>query len=477
MLTLDEAIQIGWRDAHGQAALVRAREITAAELVEAAILRIEALSSSVNALSYRAFDMARDRVATLAAHRGALAGVPYLIKDSLEYPGMPARAASRSRGNELSTKAHAFIKRFDAEGLIPVGKSSMCEFGLLGSNEPMLYGPARNPWALDSSTGGSSGGAAAAVASGMVPLAHASDAAGSIRIPASCCGLVGLKASRGANVRARAQNLIDDLLCSDVLLSRSVRDVAWAFSAAHPESRAPVTRAGERRLRIAVAMQDWRGALPTFEVAEAVEKTAALCAGLGHRVERKELPLDGPALAESFKVLWGYLGSEVVDITAAIHAGRSLEDLLEPWTLGVGEWGKQFDGIHLEQVFARIEAARRAMDDFFRGFDVVLSPVLPERPAKLGRLAPTRAFAELLPDIMNYMSYTPLQNMLGTPAISLPLFTGADGIPLGSMFAANRGQDESLLALAYELESAQPWADRRPHTDSATRRRPAETSR
>ena len=471
-LTLDDAFRIGRLDAHGQAELLRSKDLEAADLIEAAILRIDELNPAINAVSYRAFGPARERAATRNHDAGALAGVPYLIKDSLEYPGMPARAASRSKSDAPSTKAYPFISRFDREGLLPVGKSSMCEFGLLVSNEPLLYGPVVNPWAHDLSTGGSSGGAAAAVASGMVPLAHASDAAGSIRIPGSCCGLVGLKSSRGANIRARAQNLIDDLMCSDILLSRSVRDVAWSFAVSKAEPVQPIVKAAERRLRIAVAVKDWLGREPTAEVAESIEKTAQLCARLGHQVVKSELPVDGRALDEAFKVFWAYLGSEVVDITRALHPSEKIEDLLEPWTINVGEWGKQFDGTHLERAFARTLEAGHLMEDYFREFDIVLSPVLAERPAKQGRLSPTQSLENLLRELTDYMPYTPLHNMLGLPAITLPLFTTQDGIPLGSMFAASRGKDESLLALSLELEAAQPWADRWPRNDSAKRQRP-----
>jgi amidase len=252
-----------------------------------------------------------------------------------------------------------------------------------------------------------------------------------------------------------------------------VRDVAWSFAVSKAEAAQPVTKATERRLRIAVATQDWLGREPTAEVAESIEKTAQLCARLGHRIVKSTLPVHGLPLVEAFKVFWGYLGSEVVDITRATHPGERLENLLEPWTIHVGEWGKQFDGTHLEQAFASTHDAGRAMEDYFREFDMVLSPVLSERPAKQGRVGPTQPLEHLLRELTDYIPYTPLHNMLGLPAITLPLFTTPDGIPLGSMLAANRGHDEVLLALSLELEAAQPWADRWPRNDSAKRQRPS----
>ena len=460
-LTPRDAFLIGREDAHGQAALVRTGEVTAAELIEAAIIRIERLDPMLNAVTHRAYEEARGRARS--AGESPLAGVPYLLKDSLEYPGMPSYAGSRSRDETRSTDAHPYIRRFDEQGLIPLGMTSMPEFGLLPSTEPLRHGPTHNPWSLGTSAGGSSGGAAAAVAAGMVPLAHASDAAGSIRIPAACCGLVGLKASRGANVRARGHNMIDDLLCSDVLLARSVRDVAWAFNVGRAGAAvaAPAV-AGERRLRIAVDLTRLEGALPEPEVASVIEKTAALCTRLGHRVENARLTMDGSALFAGFHVLWGYLGIETVEHFRAHWPHRDPAQFLEPWAVGLAELGRRFGPLELERAFQSMMGAARALAEFFRDFDVVLSPVVSERAPPHGRLAPTRPFAELSPAAMNYMGYTHLQNMAGTPAIALPLFTTADGMPVGSMFAAARGGDDLLLSLAFELERAQPWCERWP---------------
>ena len=466
-LSVRDAFRIGREDAHGQADLLRSGEVTVPELIEAAITRIERLDPQLNAITHRGFEQARRR-AGATDHDGSeggrhLSGVPYLLKDSLEYPGMPAFAGSRSRDATPSTHAYAYIERFDDQGLIPLGMTSMPEFGLMPSTEPLRHGPTHNPWRSNVSAGGSSGGAAAAVASGMVPLAQASDAGGSIRIPAACCGLVGLKVSRGGNIRARAQNLIDDLLCSDILLARSVRDAAWAYNIARPDTMPMVPgQPGERRLRIAVDLARLDGIAPAAEVAEAIEKTATLCGRLGHRVERMRMPVDGPAVMDGFQVLWSYLGVEIVEQFQHLHPTRNPAEYLEPWTLGLAHWGRQFGGPELERAFQSMMRASHSLEALFRDYDVVLSPVVSEPPPPLGQLAPTRPFPELLPTTLQYMGYTQLQNMAGTPALSLPLFTTADGLPLGSMFAAGRGQDATLLSLAFELEQAQPWGHRWP---------------
>jgi amidase len=461
-LNSSDALALGRLDAHDQVALVRAGEISQAELIDAAILRIEALDPAIGAVSHRAFDMARERARRVAS-ASALSGAPYLIKDSLEFPGMPVRAGSRSRSDAHSTSMYPYIERYDRAGLIPVGKSSMSEFGLMGTTEPLRYGPTRNPWALDRSAGGSSGGATAAVASGIVPLAHSSDAAGSIRIPASACGVFGFKPSRGMNVRARAAHLVDDVLCSDVLVSRSVRDAAWAFAMARPEIQPPPTPDPRLpRLRMALVIAALDGATPDRDVAAATRRTAALCERLGHRVEEIRWPVEGPETMRAIQVLWGYLGVDVVQGVRASAAGRDLSELLEPYTLDLAAWGAQFTARDLERAYSCMSTTAQSLAAFFEQYDVLLSPVMSEPPTRLGQLAPTQPFGALMTGMFAFMSYTPLQNIAGTPAMSVPLEMSDEGLPIGSMFAAGRDRDELLFALAYELEQAHPWKDRWP---------------
>ena len=458
VINLDTAMALGKLDAHEQASLLRSRQLRPLDLIEAAILRIEALDPHLSALTYLAFDLARERARRPPSR--SFAGVPYLVKDSLDYPGMPSFAGSRSRTSALRTTALPFVQRLDAEGLVPIGKSAMPEFGLMATTEPLRGPETHNPWARDRSPGGSSGGAAAAVAAGIVPLAHASDGAGSIRIPAACCGVVGLKPGRAVNVRARGRNLVDDMLVADALLARSVRDAAWAFSATRASPGSVVTAASTRRLRIAISMNTMSGAAPDPEMADAVTRAGELCTSLGHTVELAPMPIDGPAAAEAIRVLWAHAGADCVDSVRT--SGLDPDEVLEPWTLGLGRMADALPLEVLERAFKQVTALPRQLARHFRVYDVVLSPTLKHRPPLIGEMSPTRPFDELLEKMFDWIGYTPLQNLAGTPAISLPLAQSEDGLPIGVMFSADRGGEDMLLALAYELEAASPWKDRWP---------------
>jgi amidase len=444
-------------DAHDQAALVRSGAIERDAPVEAAITRIEVLDPALNSVTYRAFDHARAAVGS-ADPATTMAGVPYLLKASLSYPGFPQTSCSRARRDVVASAHYPFSDRFDAAGLVPVGMSAMPEFGLLCSGEALLTGPALNPWDKSVTAGGSSTGAAIAVAAGLVPLAHASDAAGSIRVPAGNCGVIGFKPGRGMNVRARAEHLVDDLLCSDALIGRSVRDVAWAARTARP---APLDAPAARRLKIAVDLAGLTGSA-TAEVASVIQRTAGLCEQLGHHIDIQSMPLDRSDLREAIETIWAYLGGELVDFYGALRPGVPLDTLLEPWTLGLAAFRSTLPPERLARAYAAIAKAGAALADFHREWDVVLSPVAHSRPLPLGALSPECPFGELLPALFDYVDYTPLQNMTGAPSMSLPVFTTDDGLPIGSMLSAAQGGDELLLALAAEIETAAPWADRWP---------------
>jgi len=456
--SLADACRLGMLDAHDQASLLASGELQVAELIEAAIMRIELLDRQLAAVSYRAFAQARAR-ALRCDGSGVLAGVPYLLKDSLEYPGMPTLAGSRSRRGVLADAAYPFAQRFDQQGLIPLGKSAMPEFGLMGTTEPLLTTePTRNPWALDRSPGGSSGGAAAAVAAGLVPLAHGSDGAGSIRIPAACCGIVGLKPGRGAVVRVRSRHVLDDLMVADSLMSRSVRDTAWAFAAAHPQpDRVMLREPLSARLRIAVMEPNLYGHEPDQEVHAAVRKAMTLCQALGHQVDVVAQPIDGAACMTALLTLWAHLAGDAVDAVRPTLGDSRLEDALEPWTRHLAEWASRLPVEALEQAYAQLAALPGQLAAFYQNYDVVLSPALRTPPPLLGTYAPDCAFEALRDGMFDWIGYTPLQNLAGTPAISLPLHWSTNGLPVGVMFAADRGQEDRLLSLAYELEQAAPW--------------------
>jgi amidase len=458
-LTRSDAWAIGRLDAHDQAALVHQGKAAPDMLVEAAILRIEDIEDALHCVTFRAFDHARS-IASGERASAPMAGVPTLLKASLSYPGFPQTSCSRAKQDVVADHAFPFAQRLDAAGLVPVGMSAMPEFGLLCSGEPLLTGPALNPWNPDRTAGGSSTGAAIAVAAGLVPVAHASDAAGSIRVPASACGVVGFKPSRGANVRARAHHLIDDLLCNDSLIARSVRDVAWGSRWERPEAwhAAPAPR---RPLRIALDLAGLAGQ-PDADVAALIERTGRLCAGLGHQVEIATTPIDRPALRAAILTIWPYLGGELVDFYGALRPDVPIGDLLEPWTLGLARQRETIEPEALANCYKAMVLGEQAMAAFHQSWDVVLSPVTRNPPLPVGAMAPTRPFGELWTTLFDFVDYTPIHNMLGLPSITLPLGMTADGVPVGSLLSAAQGQDEMLLALAAEIEAAAPWADRWP---------------
>jgi len=462
-LSRSDALALGRLDAHDQARLIRDGELPVEALTEAAIARIEALDPTVHALSHYDPEAARAEARARVGTNGAMRGVPWLPKDSLDYPGMPTTSCSRSRSPRSVERGYPYTQRLQQAGLVALGKSAMPEFGLLASTEPFTGPVTRNPWSLDHSPGGSSGGAVTAVAAGLVPLAHASDGGGSIRLPASCCGVVGLKPGRDTTVRVRARHAIEDLLVADSLVSRSVRDVAWGFAAAHCDSkRSVMTGPSSRRLRIAVIEHGLRDNVAHPDVARAVASTADLCASLGHQVERTSWPVDGHALLASFEDVWSHLAADCVDAARALPGGGRLEDVIEPWTLALGLRAARLPTTALERVYQQFARLPAQLEEFFSRFDVLLSAVVSAPPPLLGTYGPSVPAEQLMPAMFDWVAYTPLQNMAGTPAISLPLFQSSAGLPIGSMFAADRAQEDMLLALAFELEAALPWAERWP---------------
>jgi amidase len=457
-VTEQDALRLGALDAHDQAALVARREVSAGELAEAALTRIALVDGAVHAVTYA---IAPDRLPE-ARGTGALAGVPYLLKASLEYPGWPVTSGSRARADAIGRTASPFVQALDAAGLVPVGLSAMPEFGLLTGGEPLLTGPVHNPWSAGHSAGGSSTGAAAAVAAGLVPLAHASDAAGSIRVPAACCGVVGLKATRGGNLRARAPHLIDDLLCSDGLIGRSIRDVAWGFETVRDPAATIAPERPVSGLRVALCVMGLDGVAAAPDVAAAVRRAAAACGELGLAVDEvPALPVNGPAVLDAFRTIWLHEGGEIVDLVAAGNPGVAIDDLLEPWTLGLAERRRSLRLTDTAAALAQVEASAVALAAFHDRYDVVLTPVTAAPPPPLGTLAPTRDFDELWEALWGYTNVTPLANIAGVPSISLPLgFAG--GVPIGVMATAAAGADRTLLAVGRALEEAMPWRDRWP---------------
>lgn len=455
-------------DATELAGRVSRKEVSAAELVEAAIQRIETLQPQVQALVASDFERALDKAKT-GKLSGPFAGVPFLVKDLDPYKGLPTRYGTRvSLGAKPEKEQTAYIDAFDAAGLITLGKSATPEYGFLPTTEPMGFLPTRNPWNTKHSSGGSSGGAAAAVASGMVAIAHASDGGGSIRIPSANCGLFGLKPSRGRMIENRPSSWGIDLSVSHVL-THSVRDSAAMFAATERTDGAapfkPIGMIGQplkKKLKVGLLMNGGTGLAPDPEVRTAVENAAKLLKDLGHRVEPTALPVDGAQFGQDFTVLWASGAAELVAGVTKAMGRKPDATALEPFTLGMAELVGKLPKDALPAAMKRLNAMIGAYDAWLSKYDVILSPVLGKPPVELGYVAGWVPFEELQARLMAYVGYTPVQNVAGAPAMSVPLHWTAGGLPVGVQFAGRAGDEATLLGLAYQLEAAQPWAHRRP---------------
>ncbi|HSO28349.1 MAG TPA: amidase [Candidatus Sulfomarinibacteraceae bacterium] len=462
-------------DAIGQADLVRRGKVSALELVDAAIERIETLNPRLNAVVTTLFDEARD-VARGPLPAGPLAGVPVLLKDlGTELAGTRQTSGSRALRNYISAQDAELAIRYRGAGLIVVGKSSTPEFGNHSTTEPELFGPTRNPWAPDRTAGGSSGGSAAAVAAGMVPAAHGGDGAGSIRIPASCCGLVGLKPTRGRNSRAPSGESVAGLAVEHAI-TRSVRDSAAILDATSgpapgdpsllPSPERPFLDEVGRdpgRLRIAWTAEPPIDAPVDPACRAAVRSTAGLLERLGHDVEEARAPFDGDVLLGPLGVVWA-MSNQKAARDAARALGRPLErDDLEITTWELVEYADRFDGADLMAALDELATACRAIAPFFARYDAWLTPTLAGPPLPLGVLNRSRGGAmEWWHFDCSFNPWNPIANVTGQPAISLPLDWTDEGLPIGSLIFGRFADEATLFRLAGQLEAAHPWASRWP---------------
>jgi amidase len=463
-------------DGVGLAELVAKKAVTPLELVEAAIERIERHNPTLNAVVYKGYDDARAR-ANGELPEGPFRGVPFLIKDL----GMPVAGWPRSHGSKFAmgvvdTEDGGLTQRYRQSGVVPLGKTNTPEYGITGTTESAALGPCRNPWNPNHIAGGSSGGAASAVAAGIVPMAHASDGLGSIRIPAACCGLVGLKVTRDRN-----PNLPDGFDYAfgnvvDHIVSRTVRDSAVMLDAtgyAEPFSSYPappkerpyaeeITRS-PGKLRIAWSSETPSGRPIEPEIQAALERTAALLKGLGHDVFEKGMGIDyralfasrGPAAAANFAAGM----SRLIDLV-----GHEPEpDELEPLTWASLKAGRRQTGADVMRSLQETRMLNRKTLAFFEDVDVYLTPVLGTPVPEIGFIDPVN----LEPKEVNRRQgrtfpYTPPFNFSGQPSLSLPIEVDANGLPIGMMFSGRYADEATLFRLAAQLEKEAPWKDRRP---------------
>ncbi len=461
---------LGTSDAVGLAARIREGEITATQAMDAAIARAERVNAQLNFVVTPAYDAGRARARE--ALRGPFAGVPTLIKDLMDWSGHPTKFGSRAFVENVAQSQPPYMDALLAAGLVPFGKSATPEFGFTATTEPMLGGPTHNPWNVNHSSGGSSGGAAVAVAARVIPVAHASDGGGSIRIPASCNGLVGLKPSRGRNVASgRADSGIE--ISVNGCVSVSVRDTA-AWQAATENTGASqrfapiglVSGPNTRRLRIKLDINNALNRAPDAEVEAAIRQAAELCRGLGHTIIEARAPINGQQFSDDFILLWAAGAAEVAAGVRERAGDMPLDQLLEPLTLELAAHYAERGRPALEAAVGRLRAIEAQYESIFADADVYLTPVLAKPPVPLGVINPERGMAAFAA-LNEYVGYTPLQNVSGAPAISLPLAWSSAGLPIGAHFSAASGQERTLLELAYELEQAQPWAGRVPGVNAA----------
>jgi amidase len=484
-------------DGLGLATLIARREASASEVLEAAIARIEARNPALNAVVLPMFERARAAVAA-GLPDGPFTGVPFLLKDLVaNVEGLPTSCGNRLLARVPWPRDSEMVRRFRAAGVVLAGKTNTPEFGLTPFTESRLFGPARNPWNPARSPGGSSGGSACAVAARIVPMASGGDGGGSIRIPASCCGLFGLKPSRGLLPTGPEFGEIWSGFVTDHVLTRSVRDSAAMLDAtAGPDAGAPyaappgrgtflaATHSPPGRLRVAFTARPLFGTGTAADVhpecRAALQAAAALLAELGHEVVEAAPPVDGQACAMAFVTILAAEARAEIELAARAAGVRPAPADFEAATFALGLLGRSLPASEYALAWHTLAGAVREVGRFFEEHDVLLTPTLAQPPAAIGQLQPVAAELALMRVVnaaragwllralgvvgpmaqrsFEYMPFTPLFNVTGGPAMSVPLHRDPSGMPIGVQFGGPIGADARLLSLAAQLERARPWA-------------------
>jgi Asp-tRNA(Asn)/Glu-tRNA(Gln) amidotransferase A subunit family amidase len=463
-------------DGLGLAELVRRRDVSAKELLDAAIARVEKHNPKLNAVVTRMYDLARAAIGA-GLPSGPFTGVPYLLKDlGVLYTGVVTSAGSRAFADAVADHDSELTARLKRAGLVIFGKTNTPELGISPSTEPRLFGPTRNPWNLGYSAGGSSGGAAAAVASGMLPMAHATDGGGSIRIPASCCGLFGLKPTRarnpmgpdvgegwsGASVgHAVTRSVRDSAALLDATSGPDVGDPYWAPPPAGP-FLAEIGR-DPGRLRVALATTPWNGRRVDAECAEAARAAARLCERLGHHVEEARPEIDVDALSQAQLVIVSANVRNVLDLRGAARGRAVTPEDVERITWLRAQEALTYTAADYARAILVVHRTGRAVARFFTRHDILVTPTMAHTPFPLGVLdLDTEDVAGFVEARLRSTAFTSLFNSSGNPAMSVPLAGSREGLPIGVQFVAPFGDEARLFRLGAQLEAAQPWADRRP---------------
>jgi amidase len=463
-------------DATAQAALVARGDVTPLDLVEAAIARAERVNGPLNAIVTPLYERARAAAAGPLPD-GPFRGVPFLLKDlQAALAGVRMTSGSRSLADFVAPIDTELVRRHKTAGLVIIGKTNTPELGILPVAEPQIFGPARNPWNLDRTPGGSSGGSAAAVAAGIVPMAHANDGGGSIRIPASCCGLFGLKPTRGRISYAPLLGDVMNGLVVEHAVTRSVRDSARLLDCtagpapgdpyvAPPSPRPFADEVGRPPGRLRIAWTDVPPIPASIDPAcrEAVRDAVRLCEELGHEVEEAAPSLPGDLIYDVFIRMWVAGVAWSVDGIAQMTGRAPTSDAFEPLTWAIYLRGREIRASEYLAAVTVLQRIARQVAQFFGTHDVWLTPTIAQPPIAVGQLdgssddvdATLRRAAEFVP-------FTALFNATGQPAMNVPLHWSEEGLPIGVQFAARYGDEATLFRLAAQLEEARPWADRTP---------------
>jgi len=455
---------LGIKDAIALVQDLRAGSVSATELAQAARKRALRVDSSIHAITFNRHNHTRINHAPFEHAKTSMffQGIPSYIKDNIAVKGLPTSYGSAAFKPKTEIRHSSYTKQFLATGVNILGKSALPEFGFNATTEPAHTAPTCNPWHLDYSSGASSGGAAALVAAGVVPFAHGNDGGGSIRIPAACCGLVGLKPSRNRHINEFAAKTLPINIVSEGVLTRSVRDTAYfhfELQKHYHNKKLPllplVISPNKKRLRIGLFTDSVTGFSSDTETRETVLKTARLMEEAGHNVKEIKLPISAQ-FAEDFGLYWGMLSFLVKKSAKQLFNSSFKPELLDPFSHGLAN--HYFKHIHKTPLFLfRLKQQAQVFKKQFEQLDAVLSPVLAQTTRPLGELHPNTPYDILFDRLMRYASFTPIANVAGTPAISLPMGMSRDGLPIGIQLASDIGKEQTLLELAYELEEAQPW--------------------
>jgi amidase len=453
---------LGDHDAVGLAAEIRAGTVSPLEAVEAAIARVELLQPELNGMACADFDRARDRARAVSPGERFFAGVPTFVKDNSDVAGLPTQQGCAAYVARPARADGDFAAMYLGQGLVNLGKSQLSEFGFSASAEFRSLDPVRNPWNTGYSSGASSAGSAAFVASGAVPIAHANDGGGSIRIPAGCNGLVGLKPTRGRVPQDKTLREMPVRIVADGVVTRSVRDTAAFLRESERHYRnlklppiGDVTGPGRKRLKVAMVINSVGGLHTDPQVADAVRDTGKLLDSFGHHVEEVEAPVP-ESFIEDFLSYWSLLATFLTTTgkrTLDPSFDRRLTDNL---TQGLARNGRR-KAYRLPLTLSRLGASKYVSARFFRDYDIAITPVMALPTPELGWLDPRQPYEVVIGRLIQLANFTPLQNATGDPGISLPLGTSANGMPIGVHIASSQGREARLLEVAYELEQAHPF--------------------